>query len=98
MTRILAQTPPRSRPRREILGAIAGAGVVAAIRIEPARATPAAIKHAICNVVGEAPLNGGRVHIDVPALVDNGNTVLLAIDVDSPMTPADQQKTFAPNR
>jgi sulfur-oxidizing protein SoxY len=43
-------------------------------------------------------LNGGRVHIDVPALVDNGNTVLLAIDVDSPMTPADQQKTFAPNR
>jgi sulfur-oxidizing protein SoxY len=80
--------------RREILGAIAGAGVVAAIRIEPARATPESMQAAIRDLVGEAPVNKGRVQIDVPALVDNGNTVPLMIDVDSPMTASDYVKTI----
>ena len=63
--------------RRQMFGAIAGAGVAATIRIEPARATPASMKEAIRNVVGEAEVTKGRVHIDVPVLVDNGNTVPL---------------------
>lgn len=77
-----------------MFGAIAGAGLVATIRIEQARATPATMKAAIHNIVGEAKISDGRVHIDVPALVDNGNTVPLTVDVDSPMTPADHVKAI----
>ena len=80
--------------RREMFSTIAGAGVTVAIRIEPAQATPTSMKAAIRNVVGEAQLNKGKVHIDVPVLVDNGNTVPLTIDVESPMTPTDYVKAI----
>jgi sulfur-oxidizing protein SoxY len=78
--------------RRQMIGAIAAAGI--AVRIEPARATSASMKEAIHKVVGEAPLNKGRVHIDVPVLVDNGNTVPLSVDVESPMTATDHVKAI----
>jgi sulfur-oxidizing protein SoxY len=45
-------------------------------------------------VVGEAPVRKGKVTIDVPALVENGNTVALAIEVDSPMTEQDHVKAI----
>jgi sulfur-oxidizing protein SoxY len=80
--------------RRRMFGAMAGAGLAATIRVEPAGATPASMKEAIRKVVGEAEVSKGRVHIDVPVLVDNGNTVPLAIDVDSPMTPDDHVKAI----
>jgi sulfur-oxidizing protein SoxY len=75
--------------RRQMLGVIAGAGIAAAIRIEPSRATPATMKAAIRTVIGAAQVRNGKVHIDVPALVENGNAVSLTIEVDSPMTPND---------
>jgi sulfur-oxidizing protein SoxY len=84
----------RELSRRHILGVMAGASVIAGLRIEPARATPDSMKAAIRDVVGEAPVSDGKVHIDVPALVDNGNTVPLMIDVESPMTPADHVKAI----
>jgi sulfur-oxidizing protein SoxY len=77
-----------------MFGAMVGAGVAATIRIEPARATPASMREAIRKLVGEAAVNTGKVHIDVPVLVDNGNTVPLAIEVESPMTPADHVKAI----
>jgi len=80
--------------RREMFGAMAGAGMAAAIRIAPARATPASMKEAIRSVVGEAPVNKGKVHLDIPVLVDNGNTVPLSVDVESPMTPTDYVKAI----
>ena len=95
-TQPFANRPSKAGPlsRRRMLGAIAGASVVAAIRIEPARATPESMQAAIRNVVGEATVNKGRVQIEIPALVDNGNTVPLAVDVESPMTPADHVKAI----
>ena len=80
--------------RREMLAAMAGAGIAAVVRIEPSRATPASMKEAIRSVVGEAPVKKGKVKIDVPPLVENGNTVALAIDVESPMTAKDHVKTI----
>jgi sulfur-oxidizing protein SoxY len=80
--------------RRKLLGAIAGAGIVSVIRIEPSPATPASMKAAIRNVVGEAAVKKGKVHIDVPPLVENGNTVSLTIEVESPMTPKDYVKAI----
>ena len=54
----------------------------------------AALEAAIREVTGGAPLRGGRVKLDVPPLVDNGNTVPLAVTVESPMTEADHVKAI----
>jgi sulfur-oxidizing protein SoxY len=80
--------------RRDVLGGIAVAGLTALVRIEPARATPATMKAAIRTVVGDAQVKKGKVHIDVPALVENGNSVALTVQVDSPMTDADHVKAI----
>ncbi|SRR5229473_3653380 len=79
--------------RREILigGLAAGA---ASVMIVPAQATPERMQAAIRNVVGEASVKAGKVKIDVPPLVENGNTVSLAIEVDSPMTATDHVKAI----
>ncbi len=93
--RIVRNTSEPSR--RDLLRAGAagvGAGFCALIRIEPAAATPASMQRAIRQIVGEAPVKKGKVTIDVPALVENGNTVALAIEVDSPMTAQDHVKAI----
>jgi sulfur-oxidizing protein SoxY len=80
--------------RREIL-LTGAAGIGAAlIWIEPAAATPETMQRAIRQVVGEAPVKKGRVTLDVPALVENGNSVALTIEVTSPMTAKDYVKAI----
>jgi sulfur-oxidizing protein SoxY len=74
-----------------LAGGLALASVVAA---RPGRATPDTMQAAIKNVVGEAPVRKGKVTIDVPPLVENGNTVPVTISVDSPMTAADHVKAI----
>jgi sulfur-oxidizing protein SoxY len=76
-----------------LLAGVAGLGA-ALIKIEPAAATPDSMKRAIRQVVGEAPVRTGKVKIDVPTLVENGNTVALAIEVESPMTKDDHVKAI----
>jgi sulfur-oxidizing protein SoxY len=80
--------------RRDVFATLAGAGVAATVRVVPAHATPATMKAAINKVVGEAAVKKGKVKIDVPVLVDNGNTVPLTIDVESPMTATDHVKAI----
>src|SRR5881394_3698411 len=41
---------------------------------------------AIRRVVGEAEIRKGKVTLDLPPLVENGNTVPMTVSVDSPMT------------
>jgi len=53
-----------------------------------------AFDEAIGKVVGNAPVQEGRVRLDVPPLIDNGNAVPLAVEVDSPMTEADHVKAI----
>ena len=84
----------RGATRRDMLVAgMAGLGA-ALVRIAPAAATPDSMKRAIHQVVGEAPVRNGKVTIDVPSLVENGNTVALAIEVKSPMTKDDYVKAI----
>lgn len=68
--------------RRELLA-------VALAPVLPAVAAPEAMHAAIAAFAAGAPLHDGRVRIEIAALVENGNTVPLAVAVDSPMTPAD---------
>ena len=47
------------------------------------------LEAAIRAVVGEATLHQGKVTLDVPPLVENGNVVPLTVAVDSPMNSDD---------
>ena len=69
-----------------------GAGLVSIVA--PARATPASMLAAIKKVVGEAPLRTGKVTIDIPPLVENGNTVPMVVTVESPMTATNYVKAI----
>ena len=51
-----------------------------------------AFDDAIRKVVGNAPVRIGKVKLDVPPLIDNGNAVPLSVEVESPMTEADHVK------
>jgi sulfur-oxidizing protein SoxY len=73
---------------------LAGGMLLVSVKTDSARATPATMNAAIKKVIGEAPLRKGKVIIDVPPLVENGNTVPVTISVESPMTAADHVKAI----
>lgn len=75
-------------------GFAAGAGILSALPLKATRATPQATQEAIRKIVGEAVLQHGKVVLDVPPLVENGNAVPLAVSVESPMTEADHVKAI----
>src|SRR5271169_2154774 len=88
---------PDTSSRRQFLGLAGGAallGAVPIVTVRPAGATPAMLSAAIRNVVGEAPVRTGKVKIDIPPLVENGNTVPMTISVASPMTADDHVKSI----
>ena len=83
--------------RRKFLGLAGSAammGAVPLVTVRPAEATPAMLASAIRNVVGTAVVQTGRVKIDVPPLVENGNTVPMTVSVTSPMTESDYVKSI----
>ena len=59
-----------------------------------AAATPETMAAAIKQVTGDAAVRPGRVTLDIPPLVENGNTVPLTVTVESPMTEADFVKAI----
>jgi sulfur-oxidizing protein SoxY len=87
-----------SATRRDFLAGTArlagGIALASVVTIQSSRATPATMQAAIKKVVGEAPLRKGKVSIDVPPLVENGNTVPVTITVDSPMSATDHVKSI----
>jgi sulfur-oxidizing protein SoxY len=83
--------------RRHVLklGAALAAGYAAPpVAVGPAAATPAEMRAAVARVIGDARLNVGKVRLDIPPLVENGNTVPCAVMVDSPMTTTDHVKAI----
>ena len=78
--------------RRSFLLLACGAAATAAqAQLPPniAALRKAALEDAIRKVTGNAPVPAGRVKLDLPPLIDNGNSVPLSVAVESPMTPAD---------
>ena len=83
--------------RRQFLGLAGGAavlGTVPMVTLRPAEATPALLAAAIRNVVGEAAVQAGKVKLEIPPLVENGNTVPMTVSVASPMTPDDYVRSI----
>jgi sulfur-oxidizing protein SoxY len=83
--------------RRFLIGA---GGVVLATALPEVQAyaqsadRAAAMQAAIKAIVGDTPASAGRIKIDLPPLVENGNAVPLSIAVESPMTDADHVKAI----
>jgi sulfur-oxidizing protein SoxY len=77
-----------------LAGSAAAIGVVPVVSLRPAAATPETMTAAIRNVVGGAVVQTGKVELDIPPLVENGNTVPMTVSVTSPMTPTDYVKSI----
>jgi sulfur-oxidizing protein SoxY len=91
----MMQQPPNSR--RQFLGLAGGAAVLGAIpviTVRPAEATPAMLASAIQNVTGGAAVRTGKVKLDIPPLVENGNTVPMMVSVNHPMAPEDHVRSI----
>jgi sulfur-oxidizing protein SoxY len=84
----------RRASRRDFLRAAAGLGLASLVRVRPAGATPEAMQEAIRKVMGPARVTPGRVKLELPPLVENGNVVPLAVSVESPMTEADHVRAI----
>jgi sulfur-oxidizing protein SoxY len=81
--------------RRELLigaGAIAGGSLLVSMR--PADATPASLRAAIRNVLGDVEIGKGKVTLDIASLVENGNAVPMTVAVESPITPTNYVKAI----
>ena len=86
--------PTADQTTRRTFLSFAGSAAVLGVTLRPTEATPAMLSSAIHNVIGEAPVRIGKVKLDVPPLVENGNTVPLTVRVDSPMTAQDYVKSI----
>lgn len=71
--------------RRDLLGV--GASLLAVSLVRPASATPDEMQAAMRGLVGEAVPLPGKVKLELPPLVENGNAVPVTVTVESPMTP-----------
>jgi sulfur-oxidizing protein SoxY len=88
---------PKNSTRRQFLvsaGSAAVLGTVPIVTPRPAEATPAMTAGAIRDVVGAAVVRTGKVKLDVPPLVENGNTVPMTVNVTSPMTAEDHVRSI----
>ena len=86
--------PTADQTTRRMFLSLAGSAAVLGVTLRPTEATPAMLSSAIRNLVGEAPVRTGKVKLDVPPLVENGNTVPMTVRVDSPMTAQDYVKSI----
>ncbi len=59
-----------------------------------AQATEAEATQAIKQIVGASKIRSGRVTLDIPPLVENGNSVVLKVSVESPMTLEDHVRAI----
>ncbi|WFU30727.1 SoxY-related AACIE arm protein [Bradyrhizobium brasilense] len=78
--------------RRTFLSLTGGAAALVIVR--PVDATPAMLSAAIRKVIGEADVHTGKVKLDIPPLVENGNTVPMTVSVTSPMTAVEYVKSI----
>ena len=88
---------PENSTRRQFLaltGSAAVLGMAPIVTLRPAEATPAMLANAIREIAGTAMVRAGKVKLDVPPLVENGNTVSLTVSVASPMTAEDHVKSI----
>jgi sulfur-oxidizing protein SoxY len=88
-----ADAPDPAVSRRVFLAA--GAGAAVCVIAPSARATPAEMEAAIRAFTGGAAIAPVGVKVDIPVLLESGNSVPVTISVDSPMTPESHVRAIA---
>jgi sulfur-oxidizing protein SoxY len=79
----------------KVAGSAAAIGALpVAISVRPVEATPEAMTSAIHAVTGGAQVQTGKVKLDIPPLVENGNSVPMTVSVASPVTATDYVKSI----
>jgi sulfur-oxidizing protein SoxY len=75
---------------------LAGTGLVVPLApVTPVRATPADVAALITQLVGDAELRDGLVKLDLPVMVENGNSVGMSVSVDAPVARVHSIDVFA---
>jgi sulfur-oxidizing protein SoxY len=77
--------------RRHLLQWLGATSVVPATQ---ALATPEQGQAALSELLGGQTVRPGRVTLDIPPLVENGNSVVMQVRVDSPMTADDHVRVI----
>ena len=84
--------------RRRFLGLAGSTAAIGAfpmlISVREVEATPEMMTTAIRALTGGATVQTGRVKLDIPPLVENGNSVPMTVTVTSPMTSTDYVKSI----
>jgi len=89
-----ATTESQPTRRAVLIGAAGALGAAPFLKVRRAAATPATMQAAIHRAIGESPVRNGKVTLDIPPLVENGNTIAMTVAVDSPMTAQDYVKAI----
>jgi sulfur-oxidizing protein SoxY len=76
-------------PRRRFV-MIAACGAVS-----PAVAPPSEVAALIQALVGDGPLKDGLIHLDLPVMVENGNSVAMTVSVADSPSPVESIHVFA---
>jgi sulfur-oxidizing protein SoxY len=80
--------------RRSFLARSGAAAMITVLPVTAAQATPEMLDAAIREVTGGKKLNAGKVALDIPPLVENGNAVPMKVSVESPMSAKDHVKAI----
>ncbi len=80
--------------RQALTGAAALACGLLLVNVRPTDATPASMQAAMRNVLGDVEIGKGKVSLDIPSLVENGNAVPMTVAVESPMTASNYVKAI----
>ena len=86
---------PNEISRRHVIVLVGAAAAAATAGMLPrvSLADKASMEEAIAKATGGASTQAGRITLDLPQIAENGNTVPIGIEVDSPMTDGDYVKT-----
>jgi sulfur-oxidizing protein SoxY len=81
--------------RRRFLVLSASGVIIPLTPVRPARATPAQVAALIAELAGDAELHDGRVTLELPVMVENGNSVGMTVSVDAPVGEVRSIDVFA---
>jgi sulfur-oxidizing protein SoxY len=80
--------------RRQFL-IVGSTGLIVPLLPMPARATPTQVAALIRDLVGDGELHDARVKLDLPVMVENGNSVGMTVTVDAPVADVHSIDVFA---
>lgn len=82
------------RDTLRLIGAVAVGSAFMSLRVTPLAASPAEMRTALEKITGGKPVTAGRVKLEIPPLVENGNTVPVTVTVESAMTATDHVRAI----